>query len=179
MKNNTESTIKRPKCQTMVDQYVLNFLGDLTINTPGDLVVLKNKILASLDVRSYNEETKEHADSIQWTRTASEILRDKYVYQSKACSDITIVFLTLCKALGLDGRLVKLKSFKDDDTHSIAEVNLNNIWYRIDPSGKDSIPFEGELTHKSIWNKKFKVWKKGKDVWDLGLNNIESENNIY
>ena len=178
MKNNTRLTTKRPKPQTEVDQYVLNFLGDSAINVPEDLVVLKDKILDSLEARPYNTETKEHADSIQWARTASEILQDKYIYQGKACSDIAIVFLALCRALGIDGRLVKLKSVEDNNTHSIVEVNLNNIWYRIDPSSKNSIPFEGELTDKSIWNKKFKVWKKGKDVWDLGLNNIESEAKI-
>ncbi len=178
MKNDIGLTAKRPKSQTEVDQHVLNFLGDLTINVPEDLVILKNKILDSLEARPYNEKTKEHADSIQWTRTASEILQNKYVYQGKACSDIAIVFLALCRALGIDGRLVKLKSVEDNNTHSIVEVNLNNIWYRIDPSNKDSVPFEGELTDESIWNKKFKVWKKGKDVWDLGLNNIESEAKI-
>ncbi len=179
MKNNTRLTTKRLKSQTEVDQYVLNFLGDLIINIPKDLIVLKNKILDSLEVRPYNGKTKEHADSIQWTRTASEILQDKYVYQGKACSDLAIVFLALCRASGINGRLVKLKSVEDDDTHSIVEINLNNIWYRMDPSSKDLVLFKGELTDESIWNKKFKVWKKGKDVWDLGLNNIESENNIY
>ncbi len=93
MKNNTRLTTKRPKPQTEVDQYVLNFLGDSAINVPEDLVVLKDKILDSLEARPYNTETKEHADSIQWARTASEILQDKYIYQGKACSDIAIVFL--------------------------------------------------------------------------------------
>lgn len=178
MKNDTEITIKKPKSQIKVDQCILNFLGDLIINTPEDLVILKNKILNSIEARPYNKETKEHADSIQWKRTASEILQDKYVYQSKACSDIAIVFLALCRASGINGLLVKLKSVEGNNTHSIVEINLDNTWYRIDPSIRDFIPLEGKLTDESIWNKKFKVWKKGKDVWDLGLNNIKSEVNI-
>jgi len=34
------------------------------------------------------------------------------------------------------------------------------------------------LTKKSIWNKKFKVWKKGRDVWDLGLCSIDDEERV-
>ncbi|MBL7057998.1 transglutaminase domain-containing protein [Patescibacteria group bacterium] len=108
-----------------------------------------------------------------------EILQDRYVYNGKACSDLTIVFLALCKAAGISGRLVKLNSIDGKFTHSIAEVNLNGVWHRFDVSSKDSIPVEGELTNESIWNKKYKVYKKGKDVWDLGLDSAEFEVKIY
>lgn len=179
MIKNVESKLNRPKSQTEVDENILNFLGTSKITTSSDLVLLKDKVLGALKSRPYNDETKEHADSIQWTRTASEIISDGYVYYGKACSDLAVVFLTLCKALGVEGRLVKLRGTTDDDSHSIVEVLLKDKWFRIDPSSRDSIPFEGELTSESIWNKKFKVWKKGRDVWDLGLYDIESEREIY
>jgi hypothetical protein len=179
MQNNKISKVNSPKSQTEIDQNILDFLGNETIKTVKDLIALRNLILSSLDTRPYNNQTKKHADSIQWKRTASEILHDKYVYNGKACSDLTIVFLTLCKAAGIGGRLVKLKRIDGNSTHSIAEVNLNNTWYRFDVSNKDSIPFEGELTKESIWNKKWKVYKKGRDVWDLGFDGIESETKIY
>ncbi len=175
----TNNLKKRLKSQTETDQTVLNFLGDLTIETPDDLVTLKNLIQSSLKFRPYNDQTRKHADSIQWKRTASEIIHDKYVYAGKACSDLAVVFLALCKAAGIKGRLVKLKSTIDKKTHSIVEVLLRDTWYRIDPSSRDSQPFEGELTDKSIWNKKFKVWKKGRDLWDLGLYDIKSESKIH
>ncbi|MCK5416465.1 transglutaminase domain-containing protein [Candidatus Parcubacteria bacterium] len=167
------------KSQIEVDQNILNFLGDIMINTPDDLVMLKNTILVTLESRPYNNETRKHANSIQWKRTASEIIQDNYVYEGKACSDIAIVFLALCKARGVNGCLVKLKSIDNKNTHSIVEVKLNDTWYRIDPSSSDSVSSEGRLTNESIWNKKFKVWRKGHDVWDLNLDSIETEENIY
>ena len=175
MKKNSQTKKNQSKSQIEIDQTILKFLGDTTIATTDDLVVIKNRILNFFEFRLYNDKTKKHADSIQWKRTASEILQDKYVYVGKACSDLAVVLLSLCKAAGIDGRLVKLKSINDKEGHSIAEVSLNNKWYRIDPSSRDSVPFEGELTDKFIWNKKFKVWKKGRDVWDLGLKSIEDE----
>lgn len=119
--------------------------------------------------RPYNEKTKNKADKIQWTRTAYEIMKDKYVYSEKACSDIALVFIACCGALGIKGRLVKLVGVNINNSHSIAEIFYKNDWYRIDPSANDSVFFEGELNKKSIWNKKFKVWKKGKDSWEMGL----------
>ena len=174
MKNEMPN-INRPKSQTEVDQNILSFLGDLKITSPQDLIVLKDKILNGLESRPYDSETKAHADSIQWKRTASEVISDGFIYEGKACSDLAVVFLTLCKALNIDGRLVKLVTTDSTNTHSIVEVNLNNTWYRIDPSAKDAVPFEGALTDEDTWNKKFKVWKKGRDVWDLDLESIDDE----
>ncbi|MBD3359749.1 MAG: hypothetical protein GF365_03540 [Candidatus Buchananbacteria bacterium] len=166
------------KSQIKTDKIIRDFLDDSQIKTFQDVVNLKNKILKSLEFRSYNQKTKKHADSIQWQRTASQILKDGYVYKGKACSDLAIVFLALCKTAGLESRLVKLISLDNKQTHSIAEFKFNGYWYRIDPSVQDSIPFKGALTKKSIWNKRFKVYKKGRDVWELGLSNIEDEKNI-
>jgi hypothetical protein len=168
-----------PNSQIEIDKTILDFLGDTKISTPEDLIVLRDKIFSHLEFRPYNEETKAHANSIQWKRTASEIIKDGYVYEGKACSDLTIVFLALCKAAGIEGLLVKLKSLDDKKTHSIAEVNLNGTWYRMNVSNKDSLPFAGQLTEESIWNKNYKVWKKGRDVWDLELDDINTENKIF
>lgn len=160
---------KEKKSQVEVDQNVLNFLGDLKIKNPDDLVTLRKLIQSSLEFRPYNDETKKHADSIQWKRTASQIIEDGYIYEGKACSDIAIVFLAACKAVGVEGLLVKLIKTDKKETHSIVEVKLKDSWYRIDPSMLDGEPFKGQLTSESVWNKKHKVWKKGKDVWDLEL----------
>jgi len=175
---NEQINLNRSKSQTKIDQNILNFLDDFTITSAEDLIVLKNKILDAFESRPYNNKTKAHADSIQWKRTASEIISDGYVYKGKACSDLAVVFLSLCKAAGVDGRLVKLKSIDDKITHSIVEVNINGTWYRLDPSSRDSVSFEGEMTSESIWNKKFKVWKKGRDVWDLGLDSKKDEGKV-
>lgn len=167
----------KEKTQTEVDRNIIDFLGDLTIKNANDLLILKDRILGQLEFRPYNNETKKQADGIQWKRTASEILRDGYVYSGKACSDLVVVFLALCKAAGIEGRLVKLISSDKTKTHSIAEVNLNGAWFRLNMSPSD-IPYEGELTDESVWNKEYKVWKKGRDVWDLGFYGIESEKKL-
>ena len=88
------------KIQTEVDQIVLDFLDDCKINQPNDLIPLIKHIKDSLKFRTYNNETKNHADSIQWKRTVSEILKDGYVYDGKACSDLCMVLVALCKAAG-------------------------------------------------------------------------------
>ena len=166
------------KSRIETDKNIINFLNGQLIETTEDLVALKNLIINSLEFRPYNEETKKYADSIQWKRTASEIISDGYVYQEKACSDLAIVFLALCKAAGVEGRLVKLITVDGNDTHSIVEINLNGNWYRMDTSYLDSITHEGKLGDKKIWNKKYKLWKRGRDVWDLGLDDIKHEDMI-
>lgn len=170
------------KSQTEVDETVLNFLGDLKINTPEDLITLLKLVHTSLEFRPYNAETKSHADSIQWKRTASEIMGDGYVYQGKACSDLVLVFLTLCKAAGVAGNFVKLINLDRTSTHSIAEVKLSNVWYRIDTSYPEAQPCQGQLADDQVWNKNWlggwKVWKRGKDLWSLGVTCIGDENEI-
>ena len=167
------------KSQIKTDQNIIQFLGKLKIKTPYDLVTLRNLIQNSLEFRPYNRKTKKHADSIQWTRTASEIICDKFVYFGKACSDLAVVFLALCKCAGVNGHFVKLVTLDKKQTHSIVEIKLGKTWYRLDPSSRDSIPFQGQLTKKSIWNKTFQVFKKGHDAWALGFDGIEKEKEIY
>lgn len=95
--------MNKSKSQIETDQTILNFLGYIVVKSPDDLVLLKNKILKNLKFFPYNEETKKKADKLQWKRTASEIISDGYVYNDKACSDLVIVFLALCKAAGVEG----------------------------------------------------------------------------
>lgn len=169
------------KSQIETDQNILDFLGDLELKSINDLIVIRDLIHSRLEFRDYNDKTKEHADSIQWKRTASEIITDGYVYKGRACSDLVIVFLAICKAAGIEGRLVKLIGVNihgKEVGHSIAEVNLNSVWYTFDLSTKDSVPKEGELTDLSRYYKIYKVWKKGRDLWDLGLYDISSEDKI-
>jgi transglutaminase-like putative cysteine protease len=170
------------KSQTEADDRVKSFLGEMTVTTKDDLVALKNLIEKKLEFRPYNDQTKNHADSIQWKRTALEIINDGYVYKGKACSDIALVFLMLCKAMGIDGCLVKLRTLDNSSTHTIVEVKLSDGWYRFDPSMKDGVPSPGQLADDQIWNKKWlggwKIWKRGKDLKDLGLNSIDDEAKI-
>jgi hypothetical protein len=169
------------KSQIETDDIVLNFLGDRKIKEPKDLVELRAYIQNYLEFREYDEQGKEHEKSIRWKRTASDIIKDGYVYKGKSCSDLSIIFLALCKAAGAEGYLVKLISLDKKNTHSIVEVKLDDKWYRLDITVKDSVPFEGQLPPDQIWNKNWlggwKLWKRGRDLWDLGLNDINSDIN--
>ncbi len=169
----------KSKSQIEVTANVLSFLGDRKIQTPEDLTDLRNNILDAIEFKPYNEQTEKHADSIQWKRTASEIIQDGYVYDGIACSDIAIVFLSLCKAAGVEGYLLKLITEDNSQTHTIVEVELNSTWYRLDPSTKSSIPFAKQMTSTDTFRGKYKLWKKGRDNWDLGLDSFESMDKIH
>lgn len=174
-----KQSIKKNKSQTEVDQYVIDFLGDMSIKNSDDLIVLRDKIQNTLENRPYNDETREHADSIQWRRTASEIIKDGYVYDGKSCSDLSLVFLTVCRAAGIEGHLVKLVNTDNNETHSIVEVKLSDDWYRFDPSVPKAEPRQGQLSDANIKNKQWKVWARGKDLWELGLVGINDEEKVY
>jgi transglutaminase-like putative cysteine protease len=68
------------------------------------------------------------------------------------------------------------------NTHTIVEVNLPDGWYRFDPSMKACVPGRGQLADDQIWNKNWqggwKLWKRGRDLRELGLNGIEDESKI-
>jgi hypothetical protein len=179
MKKN-QSKINRSKSQIETDKYVLNFLGDIKVKEPMDMVKLRSHIQNSLEFREYNEQTKENENNIRWKRTASQIIQDGYVYRGKDCSDLSIVFLALCKALGISGCLVKLATLSNDNTHSIIAVELDNQWYRLDITMTDSAPLKGQLPDNQKLKKNgWKVWKVGRDLWDLDLDGIEKEKIIY
>ncbi|MDA3840624.1 MAG: transglutaminase domain-containing protein [Patescibacteria group bacterium] len=170
------------RTQTDVTQTVLNFLGDYKINNPDDLILLIKHINDSLEFRNYNDKTRQHADSIQWKRTVSEILQDGYVYDGKACSDLCMILVALSKAVGLEAQLCKLIRVDGKNSHSIVEIKINNEWYRIDPTFTKPIPFKGYLTKHQIWNKNWeggwKVWKRGPDLWSMGIHDINDESKI-
>lgn len=175
---NVESKLNRPKSQIETDKYVLNFLGDIKVEEPMDMVKLRNHIQNSLEFREYNEQTKENENKIRWKRTASEIIQDGYVYEGKECSDLSIVFLALCNALGISGSLIKLAS--NNNTHSIVAIELGDQWYRLDITMTNSVPLKGQLPDSQKLEKNgWKVWKVGRDLWDLGLDDMDKENIIY
>ena len=174
-----QSKTNRLKSQIETDKYVLNFLGNFKVKKPEDMVKLRSHIQNYLEFREYNEQSKEYENSIRWKRTASEIIQNGYVYKGKDCSDLSVVFLTLCKALGISGYLVKLVSVSNDNTHSIIAIELNNQWYRLDISMTDSVPLKGQLPdNKKLKKIGWKVWKVGRDLWDLGLDSMEKESII-
>jgi len=172
-----------PRSQIEVTPAILIFLDTSLVRFSQDLVTLRNKIVGTLISRPYNTDTQTHADSIQWKRTASEILEDGYVYEGKSCSDLTIVFLALCLAAGVPGQLVKLKNTQKDGTHSVAEIQLGKVFLSYDIQNNISQPREGFLAKNSEYTSdsggQYIVYAKGRDVWDLGLDSMQAEQSIY
>lgn len=143
--------------------------------TTESLVEIKNLMYSKLKVRPYDDSTKGHEKAIRWKRTADEILRDGYIYQGKACTDVTVLFIALCKALGLDTNFVKVR--KEKMVHSVAEIKLYDGWYIFDVSNMQNIPIKGIIT-KNYPYKDWQLWQKGRNAWDLGLTDFESISKI-
>lgn len=162
--------------QIEVTREIASLVSDIhkPIN-PEKLVAMRDEMYSKLEIRDYNDSTAEHEKSIRWKRTAAQILSDGYVYQGKSCTDLVVLFITLCNALGLETRFVKLK--KREMVHSIAEVKLEDGWYIFDVSNQNNLPIKGEVTKENP-HKDWELWKKGKDAWDLGLSEFNSINKI-
>ena len=139
--------------------------------TPERLMEIKKEMYRRLEIRPYNDATKDHEKSIRWKRTAGEILNDGYVYNGKACTDLVVLFLSLCLALGLNTRFVKLK--KEKMIHSVAEIKLEDGWYIFDIAHQNDVPTKGEITEGAPYGE-WKLWKKGRDAWDLGLTDFNT-----
>jgi transglutaminase-like putative cysteine protease len=119
-----------------------------------------------LVVRPYDSSAQESEKLIRWKRTAAEILQDGYVYSGKACTDLTVLFIALCRALNLETNFVKLK--KENKVHSVAEVKLASGWYIFDVADRTSQPVPGIITAEQPYQG-WQLWQKGRDAWDLGL----------
>ena len=139
--------------------------------TKDELLTIRDLIYSKIKIKSYNDISKEHEKSIRWKRTGVEILNDGYVYEGKSCTDFVVLFLTFCNALNLETKFVKLK--KEKMVHSVAEINLNDGWYIFDVSKPDNLPVKGQITEANPY-KKWGLWAKGRDAWDLGLTEFES-----
>lgn len=164
------------KSQIETSKILQEFVSDITKPfTTETLVEVRGRVYMRVEIRPYNESTKEHERSIRWKRTASQILEDGYVYRGKSCTDLSVLFIALCKTLGLETRFVKLK--KDNKTHSIAEIKLDDGWYTFDISSPTSVPRKGEVSKDASYEG-WQLWKKGRDAWDIGLADFSSMQKI-
>lgn len=144
------------------------------VNNIEDLLNIRRQMYRDIEFLPYNDETREIEKEIRWKRTGSEVLEDGYVYQGKFCTDIVVTFITLVKAAGVkDTRFVKVKNPETNTVHSLAEVKLSNSWYIFDVSNRDSLPLKGQITKENPFGK-YLLWKKGRDSWDLGLDEFNT-----
>lgn len=150
------------------------------IETTEDLIKLRKVLVKMLHELPYNEETKVAEEKIRWTRTGSQVLEDGFVYKTKSCTDIVVAYITLAIAAGVTAaRFVKVQDPQTTMRHSFAEFKLKDGWYRYDVSLGKAIPEKGAVTkNKPIYFNgaltNFRLWKKGRDSWSLGLDDYAS-----
>ena len=160
------------KNQLEISEKIIEFVKEITYPiTAEKLIYIRNKMYSRIVIRHYDDTTMEHEKSIRWKRTSAQILSDEYVYNGKSCTDLTVLFLAFCKVLNLETRFVKLK--KEKFVHSVAEIKLEDDWYMFDISNKNNLPVKGKITDKNHY-KDWRLWKKGRDSWDLDLTSFQS-----
>ena len=116
-------------------------------------------------IKIETEEQKQKEQDIRWRRTWEQILEQKNVYQWKACTDITIAYMTLLHALGIVVSFVKVKNQKN--IHSMLEVFFNGKFYIFDVAGKFKYTQTSFKKGEKLWDWTF--WGKWNDSWDLWL----------
>ena len=120
--------------------------------------------------------------SIRWTRTAHQILEDRYVFEGKSCTDVSLAFIVLCLARDMQSNFVKViwegKGLLG--IHCLVEVDIDGHRYIADPDGNGAI-VRGRVESVSTSyypGYSLRVWGRGKDSWALGLKGIEDESII-
>ncbi len=108
----------------------------------------------------------EEEKKMRWTRTATQILKDGWVVKGKGCTDITVLFIAVAKAKGLKATFVKLYSIKRQMLHAAVELPDEN-------SILDATTGRREDPSNEILFDEYKVYKKGRDTWDIGLSSVE------
>ncbi|MFA6295305.1 MAG: transglutaminase-like domain-containing protein [Candidatus Paceibacterota bacterium] len=165
------------KTQIESSDKIKALVADIVVPITSDtLKTIRDLMYSKLEIRPYDKTTEEHEKSIRWKRTASEILDNAFVYQGKACTDLAVLFIALCNALGLETRFVKIK--KEKMVHSVVEIKLADGWYIFDTSDPRNNPIKGEITETTPY-KDWILWKKGRDAWDLELIDFDSMKKIH
>lgn len=101
------------------------------------------------------------------TRTAEEIIDSGKL---TGCTDYALVFLALIRASGFEAKYVEAIETKwleeDEDTilgHVFVEVKLGGKWYILDPQA---------AAIKVWYGKRYAIFAKGEDSWNIGIKNF-------
>ena len=117
--------------------------------------------------KPYNDATVVAERTLRWTRTAEQVLSDGYVYKTKGCTDLVILFQALREAKGYPTNFLRVKDKSGSVNHSMAEVQIDDNWYTVDAGNSFEVK-EGKLEDGESF-KDFTLWKRGRDGWDIGL----------
>lgn len=101
------------------------------------------------------------------TRTAEKIIESK---KCTGCTDFALVFIALMRASGYESTYVEAVEEKwlqeggdNISGHIFVEVIIDGKTYIIDPQG---------ACIKAWYGKRYIVFAKGKDSWDIGIKNF-------
>lgn len=140
----------------------------LDITSPEDLVLVKRAFLSKLRLLPLVGENIQRELQIRWSRTAEQILEDGFVYNTKACTDIVIVFLAIMRDLSVESKFVKAKS--SSDLHSFAYIVIDNVGYYFDVSAQDALPIKTDGVNMLPYAG-YSIVGVGKDSWDISYIN--------
>jgi hypothetical protein len=157
---------------SIIEEIVRDFNG---LETPKDLKALRFIMLYNLEVKRYSKRKRRHEQRLRWRRTASEIFNEGFVYNDRGGSDLVIAYIALCKALGVKARYVTL--WNEHELHTVAEIALGDSWFIYDVVENDAEPVRGLITRNSGFEG-WKLWKKGRDAWDLGLKSFRDRKKL-
>jgi len=86
-----------------------------------EIIALRRLLFAKVKQMDLDEEDELR---IRWRRTATEILRDGYVYKHKGCSDMCVAYIALARARGLDAKYERLYWPEKKAVHAVIEAPL-------------------------------------------------------
>ena len=100
------------------------------------------------------------------------------MYAGKSCTDEVVTLIAVCRAKGYETRFVKLVYSTPEGTytHSVAEIKLPDGWYMVDVNGNWG-ERKGEVTNGERIHG-YRLWKKGRDAWDIGLEDFSSQTKL-
>lgn len=154
----------KTKSQVEITETIRKFSSDIK----GEDIELAKNILRKIHekIKKVELETEKERE-MRWKRTATQILEEGWVVKGKACTDLTIVFIAVAKAKGLEAKFVKVYSTKRKMLHSAVEIKLDGKSVYLDvTNGK----FDD--TDKNVIFEEYKIYKKGRDSWDIGLDSF-------
>jgi len=102
-------------------------------------------------------------------RSVDKILKDGF---STGCHDNAVVFVTLCRAVGIPAKyVVGIDKFNPKNRgHCVAEVYINNNWILVDPDSKIiNLDIEGSFFYNNYF-----IIGKGLDSWDVKIKSFKS-----
>lgn len=179
-----------PGEQVETTEQVRRIAESIVVRTlPECLLECNEVIFSKLRILPYISEYTTTEEKIRWKRSATEILESGVVYDTKYCTDVTIVMISICKALGYRAELLKVFQ-KDEKTteiivHSFALVSDDFAAKQYIVNVAPNKDFFYKRVHESeqlirghVCIRKFVVWNIAADQWAMGLTDASHEQQI-